>query len=114
MQGQQQAAEARQVPVVDGGAGPCSVEFTVTGGQGRAVYAATIDVHIAYGFMGMHKLGLQVGTNIDGKARFTGLPEKVKGGTMYFRASQGERTGTAFYDPTKNCTASEGIFIMKH
>ncbi len=109
----QQAADAKQIPVVDGNAGPCSVEFTVTDGQGHPVYAANIDVHIAYGFMGVHKLDLQVGTNFDGKASFTGLPQKVKGGTMYFRASQGERTGSAFYDPTNNCTASEGIFLSK-
>jgi len=109
----QQAADAKQIPAVDGDAGPCSVEFTVTDGQGHPVYAANINVHIAYGFMGTHKLDLQVGTNFDGKASFTGLPQKVKGGTMYFQASQGVRTGSAFYNPVNNCIASEGIFLSK-
>jgi hypothetical protein len=111
----QLATSAEQVPIVDGGAGPCSVEFTVTDGQGNPIYAATISVHIAYGFAGLHKLDLEAGTNSVGKARFTGLPKKVKGGSMFFRASQGSRWGTAFYDPSVNCTATEGIPIFtKH
>lgn len=109
----QQAADAKQVPVVDGGAGSCSVEFTVTDGKGHPIYAANIKVHVAYGFMGSHRLDLQVGTNFDGKARFTGLPLKVKGGTLYFQASQGKKIGSAFYDPTQNCTATEGLFISE-
>jgi len=109
----QQAADAKKVPVVDGGAGPCSVEFTVTDGKGHPIYAANIKVHVAYGFMGTHRLDLQVGTNYDGKARFAGLPNKVKGGTLYFQASQGKQIGSAFYDPTKICTASEDIAIAE-
>jgi hypothetical protein len=107
----QQAAAASRVPVLDGGAGPCSVEFTVTDSKGP-VYAATIEFHAAYGIFGAHKLYLQIGTNSEGKARFTGLPEKVKGGGIYFHASQGNRTGDAFIDPTKTCTANLGIFLV--
>jgi hypothetical protein len=107
----QQAAGANKVPVLDGGAGPCSVAFTVTDGKGP-VYAATIELHVAHGIFGAHKLYLQIGTNSDGKARFTGLPDKVKGGTMYFHASQGNRTGDAFFDPAKTCHANLGIFLV--
>lgn len=109
----QQAAEAKEVPVVDGGSGPCSVVFTVTNNQGKPVYAATISVHIAYGFMGSHKLDLEVETNINGKAQFKGLPEKVKGNTMLFRAKQGDQTGAAVFNPAQKCNADEAIAIVK-
>lgn len=106
-------AEAKHVPVIDAAAGPCSVEFTVTDPKGKPVYAATIDVHVAYGFMGAHRLDLEVGTNIDGKARFAGLPVKVKGGTLYFTVLQGELSGSSFYNPAKSCDAKQGIFLTK-
>jgi hypothetical protein len=109
----QQVDAAKRIPVMDGGAGPCSVEFTVTDIDGHPVYAAVIAVHFGYGFGGVRKLDLQAETNFDGKARFTGLPEKVKGGTMYFRASQGDRSGSVFYNPAKDCTKQEGIVIAK-
>ena len=78
--------DPKTVPVVDGAAGPCTADFTVTDPSSTAVYAATIKVHIAYGFMYARKLDLEVGTNSDGKARFTGLPDRTKQG-LFFRAS---------------------------
>jgi hypothetical protein len=48
-----------KVPVVDGGAGPCYLELTVTGADGKPVYAATVKIHIGYGFGGMRKLDLE-------------------------------------------------------
>ncbi len=111
----QQEAPAQKIPTIDGGAGPCSVEFTVVGDQWTPVYAATVDVHFAYGIMGVHKLDLEAGTNIDGKVRFTGLPRKVKEGAMFFRATKGNHSGTVFYNPNTNCTARERIEIFaKH
>jgi len=35
---------------MDGGADPCSLELTVTDAEAKPVYAATIKVHITYGF----------------------------------------------------------------
>ena len=72
------APDPKVVPVIDGGIGACSADFTVTDADGAPVYAAKIKVHIAYGFMYARKLDLEVGTNVDGKARFTGLPDRVK------------------------------------
>ena len=63
------AQTAQTVPVIDGGAGPCSLELTVTTVDGAAVYDATIKVHIAYGFAGIRRLDLQAGTNADGKVK---------------------------------------------
>jgi hypothetical protein len=95
-------ADPKSVPVIDGGIGPCSADFTVTDTAGAPVYAAKIKVHIAYGFMYARKLDLEVGTNADGKARFTGFPERVKRG-LFFEASEGDRTAEAFDDPATTC-----------
>ncbi len=92
------------VPVIDGGIGPCSANFTVTDNAGAPIYDATIQVHIAYGFLSAYKLDLQVGTNAAGKARFTGLPAKTKRG-LFFLASKNGREGSAFDDTAKTCNA---------
>jgi hypothetical protein len=100
------------IPVIDGGIGPCSADFTVTDAASAPVYDAKIRVHIAYGFMNTHKLDLEVGTNIDGKASVTGLPDRIKHG-FYFHASQGDRTGEAFDDPANTCKAKFSITLHK-
>jgi len=105
-------AEAHTVPVLDGGIGSCTADITVTDANGAPVYAATIKVHIAYGFASARKLDLQLGTNVDGKARFTGLPDKIKHGFL-FHASEGDRVGEAFDDPTNTCKAQLPITIRK-
>jgi hypothetical protein len=96
--------DPKTIPVIDGGIGPCSADFTVNDAAGAPVYAAKIQVHIAYRFMNLHKLDLEVGTNAAGKARFIGLPDKPKQG-LFFRASEGNREGSAFDDPSKTCKA---------
>ena len=44
---------------MDGGAGPCSLDLTITDTDAKPVYAATIKVHIAYGFAGIRRLDLE-------------------------------------------------------
>ena|SRR5947209_1946477 len=107
-----QTADPHAVPVVDGGIGPCSADFTITNEAGAPVYAAKIKVRIAYGFVYARKLDLEVGTNTDGKARFTGLPERVKHG-LFFEASEGERTGNAFVDPATTCKSQFTVVLRK-
>jgi len=104
--------DPKDVPVIDGGIGPCSVDFTITDEAGAPVYAAKIKVHIAYGFMYARKLDLEIGTNADGKARFTGLPDRVKHG-LFFEASEGDRTADAFDDPATNCKAQFTLALRK-
>jgi hypothetical protein len=104
--------DPKAVPVIDGGIGPCSADFTITDPSGAPVYAAKIKVHIAYRWMNLHKLDLELGTNVDGKARFIGLPDHIKHG-IYFRASEGNRTGEAFDDPADTCKAQFGITIRE-
>jgi hypothetical protein len=104
--------DPKTIPVIDGGVGPCSADFTITDSAQAPVYAANIKVHIAYGFMYLHKLDLEVGTNASGKARFTGLPDRTKQG-LFFRASEGGREGSAFIDPAKTCNATLTIALEK-
>jgi len=100
------------VPVMDGGAGPCSVTYTVTDANGVPVYDAKVRVHIEYGFAGARRLDLEAATNVDGKAQFKGLPKKVKGQVLYFHASQGQREGSATYDPQENCSGKNDSIVL--
>jgi hypothetical protein len=79
----QAQAPNEKVPIIEGGAGPCSLELTVVGADGKPVYAATVKVHIAYGFGGMRKLDLEAGTNSDGKVKFAGLPARESPSQSY-------------------------------
>lgn len=106
------AAAAKAIPSIDGGIGPCSADFTITDAAGAPVYAAKISVHIAYGLMNVRKLDLEVGTNADGKARFIGLPDRLKHG-IYFHASEGDRSGEAFDDPTNTCKTEFTIKLLE-
>lgn len=105
-------ADPKSIPVIDGGIGPCSADFTVNDSSGAPLYDAKIQVHIAYRFMSLHKLDLEVGTNAAGKARFTGLPDKIKQG-LFFRASKQDAEGSAFDDPAKTCKAEFTITLQK-
>jgi hypothetical protein len=108
----QTTADPKSVSVIDGGIGPCTADFTVNDEAGKPVYAATIRLHIAYGFMNAHKLDLEVGTNAAGKARFTGLPDRTRQG-LFFRASEGAREASAFDDPAKTCQAAFTVSLRK-
>jgi hypothetical protein len=105
-------AEAHKVPVINGGAGPCSLEVSVTR-EGKPVYAAAVKVHIAYGFGGFHKLDLEASTNVDGKAKFSGLPSRVRRPPLEFRAAKDQLVGTATYDPESECEAKHDIALEK-
>jgi len=107
-----QAPDPHSIPAVDASIGQCTADFTITDTDNKPIYAAKVKVHIAYGFASARKLDLEVGTNVDGKARFTGLPERVKKG-LFFEASEGDRTGTAFLDPSKTCQAQFTIALRK-
>ena len=109
----QQTPDPHQVPVMDGEAGPCSVSFTVTDEKGTPVYDARIRVKMRYGFAGVKHLDLEAATNVDGKTLIKGLPEKVKGGILYFNGTQGKREGSATYDPAKNCGGINSSIVLK-
>jgi len=104
--------DPHSVPSLDGGLGPCTADFVITDTDNKPVYNAQVKVHIAYGFMNVRKLDLEVDTNADGKARFTGLPDRLKHG-IYFRASEGDRSGEAFDDPSQTCQKQFAITLRK-
>jgi hypothetical protein len=112
VQAQNASPDPNAVPVIDGAIGPCSADFTITDASGAPVYDAKIKVHIAYRFGSFHKLDLEVGPNAAGKARFIGLPEKTKQG-LFFRASQGDREGSAFDDLAKTCKTAFTVALEK-
>ena len=99
------AAQKPEVPVVDGHIGGCSATFTVMDTERKPVYDAKIDVVVRYGFLGLHKTELQVGTNSDGKARVAGLPERVKK-PLEFVITKGELSKTIMVDPSAKCDAT--------
>ncbi len=107
-----QTPEPHSIPAVDAGIGQCTADFTITDADNKPIYAAKVKVHIAYGFASARKLDLEVGTNVDGKARFTSLPDRVKKG-LFFEASEGDRTGNAFVDPSKTCQSQLTIALHK-
>lgn len=107
---QAQQPDPHSVPIVDAGVGPCTADFTVTDSDGKPVYAAQINVRVRYGHF--HRMDLEVGTNVDGKARFTGLPNSPKNG-LFFQVTAGDRTGNAFDDPSANCKAQFPVTVRK-
>lgn len=109
------AAQKQQddIPVTDAESGPCSVEFSVFGADTKPVYAARIDYHAAYGFMGTHKLDMTVYTNADGKAKFTGIPAKVRKPPIEFRATKDDLVGLATMDPAAECQTKHDIVMDK-
>jgi hypothetical protein len=109
----QATAPNEKVPVIQGGAGPCSLELTVLGADRGPVYAATVKVHIKYGFGGMRKLDLEAGTNSDGKVKFAGLPARVQRPPLEFQASKDEFMGVAAFDPATECQAKREIALEK-
>ncbi len=100
------------VPVIDGGAGPCSLDLTVTANDKPAT-VADVKVHITYGFAGIRQLDLEAYTNDDGKVRFTGLPARVHQPPLAFRASKGDLTGMAVYNPESECKAQHEIVMTR-
>jgi hypothetical protein len=58
--------------------GMCTADFTVKDAAGKPVYGASVHVRVRYGFMGVKRADLDVGTSSLGKARVEGLPDKAK------------------------------------
>ena len=104
---------AQEIPVIDGGLGPCSVELQVNDGSGKPVFAVKVNVHIAYGFMGIKKMDLEAQTNVNGKVRFAGLPAKVHNPPLEFKASKDQLIGLATYNPASECQAKHDIVLEK-
>ena len=105
-----QAPQNAPLPVLVVDAGPCTAEFVVRDASGKGLYDAKITLQAQYGFMGLRKLDLNVGTNYEGKARVEGLPEKVRR-PADFKIAHGGREKTVPYDPVAKCYAQHDIIL---
>lgn len=101
------------VPSVDAGIGSCRADFYVKDGAGKPLYNAKIDITIKYGFMNMRKAQLDVPTNTNGQARFTGLPNFSKK-PLEFVISSGTISKTETDDPAANCNAVYNVTLTVH
>ncbi|MGH9493704.1 MAG: hypothetical protein ACRD3B_01800 [Candidatus Sulfotelmatobacter sp.] len=108
----QTTSDPHSIPAVDAALGDCFADFLITGTDYKPVYNAKVSTRVTYGFLNSHKLDLEVSTNVDGRARFNGLPGNLKHG-LFFQAAEGERAGSAFDDPSKNCKAQFAITLRK-
>ena len=107
------AQPPQSVPTIDGGLGRCSLEVTIIAPDGKPAAAATVKVHIAYGFGGFHRLDLEAGANVEGKVKFTGLPSSVRRPPLEFNASKDQLAGTAEFDPATECHGRRDITLAK-
>ena len=106
-------AQEPQIPVADGGLGSCRADFTVKDGSDKPIYNAKIHVTIKYGFFDKRKTELEVGTNSDGKASITGLPNLPKK-PLEFTVKSGTVSKTITDDPSENCTAKFDVTLTVH
>lgn len=101
---------APSIPTVDGGEGPCHVQFKATDGAGNPVGNARISVQAEWGLFGSHKLDLTVLTDKNGMARFIGLPDKTDG-ILYFQANKGNLQGVATVFVDNECKSEHALYM---
>lgn len=103
-----------EVPSVNADLGPCTADFTVVNGARKPLYNARVGVAIKYGFLGLRKMSLEVGTNSDGKARVEGLPSKVRKHPLGFVVRSGSEVKTIEHYPAVNCNARYEVVLEKY
>ena len=97
-------AQEQVVPVVDGKLGRCTADFTVTDEDKNPLYNAKIDVDIRYGFLGLRRMSLQVGTNSEGRARVAGLLDKPDK-KFSFKITSGTMSEAVLMNTSDGCNA---------
>jgi hypothetical protein len=85
----------------------------VKDGSDKPIYDAKIHVTIKYGFLNKRKSELEVGTNSDGKASVTGLPNLPKK-PLDFSIKSGTVSKTITDDPSETCTAKFDVTLSVH
>jgi hypothetical protein len=93
------------IPKIDGGIGACTANFTVHDGENKPIYDAQISVELRYGFWNKRKTDLQIGTDSNGKANFTGLPNFPKK-PLEFHIKTGTVSKIVTDDPSAKCDAT--------
>jgi len=104
------SAQEQIVPVVDGNLGGCSADFSVKSKNQTPLYDAKIDISFRYGFLGLRKMSLQVGTNSEGRARVAGLPDGSNK-TFRFEVTSGMMSDTVLMDTSDGCDATFEVVL---
>ena len=89
--------------------GSCSADFTVKDADGKPVYAALVHVRVRYGFAGVKRADLEVGTSSAGKARIEGLPDKAK--PMTYDIAKDDRKAEVMQDVSDTCHAAFDVVL---
>jgi hypothetical protein len=105
--------DSPEVPVVDADLGSCAADFTVKDSSGKPIFNAKVSLTIKYGFWSKRKTQLEVGTNSEGKARVTGLPNLPKK-PLEFSIKSGTVSTTVTDDPSTNCNAVFDVTLTVH
>jgi hypothetical protein len=95
------APAAPELPVLDAKLGGCTADFTVKNAAGAPVYPALIHVQVRYGPLNVKRMDLEVGTNVEGKARVTGLPDKAR--RMTWDITKDDKKTVVDQDVEKTC-----------
>ena len=102
-----------QIPVISADLGECSADIRVISTKREPLYKAKIETLIKYGFGGFHRLTLEIYTDVDGKARFEGLPERPRQ-PLAFEVTYEGRSTTVIVHPVQKCHGSyEAIVTNK-
>ncbi|HET9696400.1 MAG TPA: hypothetical protein VFP40_06000 [Terriglobales bacterium] len=97
--------DSPQVPVISADMGQCSADITVMSTKRKPLYKAKIETLIKYGFGGFHRLTLELYTDVDGRARFEGLPERPRQ-PLAFEVTYEGRSTTVIVHPVQKCHGS--------
>jgi hypothetical protein len=106
-------ADSPEVPVVDAGLGSCRADFLVKDGADKPIFNAKIGLTVKYGFLSKRKSEVEIGTNSDGKARVTGLPNLPKR-PLEFSIKSGDVSSSVTDDPSTNCNAVFNVTLTAH
>lgn len=101
---QQVQTRAPEVPVLDAKlGGRCAADFLVTDAAGAPVYNAIIHVRVRYGAFGVKRADLEMGTDVTGRARIEGLPNKAR--PLSYDIRKDDRTAAAQQNVADMCEA---------
>ena len=89
--------------------GSCSAEFTVKDAAGKPVYGANVHVRVRYGFAGVKRADLDVGTSYMGKARIEGLPDKAR--PLNYEIGKEEKKTDVMQDVAEKCNATFDVTL---
>jgi hypothetical protein len=89
--------------------GSCSADFTVKDADGKPVFDALVHVRVRYGFAGVKRADLEVGTSSQGRARIEGLPDKAK--PMTYDITKDDKKVEVAQDVSTTCRATFDVTL---